>query len=206
MNYESLIKKIKQFQLFGNEVANLFPDDRKTLPLQLHRWARAGKIIRLKRGLYTLPEERRSARFSLLWLANTLYSPSYLSMEFALSWHDMIPERVSVMTSVTRLKTKIFQNPLGRFAYQHLKEDLFFGFETMRDENKAQVLIARPEKALLDWLYLKRDWEPTRDNFEKNLRLQQLDQLNKRLFKSLLKRYSSKKMKQAGEIILEMIS
>ncbi len=205
MNYEDFVEKTKRFHLFGNETSNLFPDEGHKIPLQLHRWARSGRVIRLKRGLYTLPEERRLARFSLPWLANTLYSPSYVSLEFALSWFDMIPERVSVITSVTRLKTKTFLNPLGRFTYQHLKEDLFFGLEAKTDENRAQILIATPEKALLDWLYLKKDWEPTVDDFEKNLRLQQLDQLKRNRLRSCLKFYSSTKMLRAGKVLLEMI-
>lgn len=195
MNYEAFLKKVSQLQTFGDDVHS---------PLQLHRWAKTGKILRLKRGLYTLPEERRAAPFSLLWLANTLYSPSYLSMEFVLSWYDLIPERVGTITSVTRLKTKTFGNKLGSFAYQHVKAELFFGFEPIRDEFQKQVLMATPEKALLDWLYLKKDWEPSVNHFEKNLRLQQLDQLKRGRLKSYLKCYSSRKMIRAGEILLEM--
>lgn len=206
MNYEVFVKKTAKFQVFGNEIASLFPEENQTIPLQLHRWAQAEKVLRLKRGLYTLPEERRSAPFSLLWLANTLYSPSYISMEFVLSWYDLIPERVSVMTSITRLKTKGFENRLGRFTYQHVKEGLFFGFEPIQDEFQKQVLMATPEKALLDWLYLKKDWEPSVSHFEKNLRLQQLNQLKKKRLQSCLKFYSSKKMTHAGQVLSEMIS
>ncbi|MBI4126629.1 MAG: hypothetical protein HY465_03965 [Deltaproteobacteria bacterium] len=106
---------------------------------------------------------------------------------------------------MTRLKTKTFQNPLARFTYQHVQQNLFFGFETRADENGAQILMATPEKALLDWLYLKKDWEPHADDFEKNLRLQQLDQLQRKRFTLSLKHYTSQKMKRAGEILLEMM-
>ena len=111
-------------------------------------------------------------------------------MEFVLSRYDLIPERVAVLTSVTRLKTQKFDNKLGHFTYQHVKAGLFFGFESSKDEFQREVVMATPEKALLDWLYLKKDWEPTVDDFEKNLSLQQLDQLKKGRLKSYLKFYS----------------
>jgi len=55
-------------------------------------------------------------------------------MEFVLSRYDLIPERVAVLTSVTRLKTQKFDNKLGHFTYQHVKAGLFFGFESSNNE------------------------------------------------------------------------
>lgn len=196
MKYESFIQTINDLPVFGHEACS---------SLQLHRWVKAGRIIRLKKGLYTLPEDRRKMTFSLSWLANTLYSPSYLSLEFVLSRYDLIPDRVASITSVTRLKTKKFDNNLSRFVYQHVKEGLFVGFAPVKDEFQRQVLMATPEKALLDWLYLKKDWEPSTDHFEFNLRLQQLDQLQKKRLKAYVKLYPSKKMARAGEVLLGMI-
>lgn len=206
MNYDGFVEKTKDFPVFGNEVLTLLWTRKDALSLQVNRWVRKGRLIRLKRGLYTLPEGRREVPFSMEWLTNTLYSPSYLSLESVLSRYDLIPERVSLWTSVSTRKTKEFKNPFGRFTYRHLKGDLFFGFEERKDEFGRSILVARPEKAILDLLYLKRGAEPTKEFFEGNLRLQQLDQLKKGRLKEYARRFGSKKMETAVRILLKMAS
>lgn len=195
MNYEAFANQNKHLPFFGNKGLK---------PLQLNRWTKAGRLIRLKRGLYTLPEDRRKVSFSLLWLANSLYSPSYLSLEFALSWYDLIPERVITFTSITRLKTAKFGNPLGSFSYRHLKKELFFGFKTMEDEHKKRILLAQPEKALLDLLYLSKNWEPTENFLLEGLRLQQFNQLNRQRLAKYGKIFGTKKIKKILPLLMEL--
>lgn len=205
MNYATFVSRIQSLPLIGNDILSTLGGDRGYWRVQLNRWAQQGKILRLKRGLYTLPEDLRKTKFSLRWLANTLYSPSYLSGEFILAWHDLIPERVPVWTSVTRLKTMTFQNALGTFSYRHLKPDLFFGFEELMDEHHHKIMAATKEKALLDTLYLSKQWEPTQTFLEENLRLQGLETLNKRRIRNFAKRFASKKMGAAAKLILKLI-
>lgn len=202
MNYDEFAARHRDLALFGSGSAR---EERGSHALQLTRWVKSGKLLRLKRGVYTLPIDRRRARFSLPWLANTLYSPSYLSLEFVLSYHDLIPERVQAFTSVTRLKTATFQNPLGRFIYRHVKPALFFGFEEITDEHGTRVLMATPEKALLDLLYLRTAWEPTMDFFADDLRLQQLDQLRASRLTQCVVPYRSKKMAAAVQVLLRLM-
>ena len=202
MNFSALVSSARNFPVFGDEIfagTNKRPSHRH---LQLSRWAKQGKVIRLKRGLYTLPEEYRRAPLSLRWLANTLYSPSYLSLEYMLSWYDMIPERVAEMTSVTTLKTASFTNALGHFSYRSLKKRHFFGFEETTDESGRPVLLAVAEKALLDYIYLYSGWENSEDFIDKNIRLQQLDQLNAPRLKAFAKRFDSKKLFRAVDFLL----
>lgn len=196
MKLESLIAATHHLPVFGDEVC--------AGHLQLSRWARAGKIIRLKRGLYTLPEAHRRAPFSTPWLANTLYSPSYLSLETMLSWYDMIPERVAQTTSITILKTAQFKNTLGTFVYRHVKPQLFVGFEEIKDEHGAATLRATPEKALLDYIYLFPHWQSTEDFVEKNIRLQQLDQLSHKWLRHWAGLFNSPKMDKAVQLLIQM--
>lgn len=203
MNYSDLVKATQGFAAFGDEVFSGPKEGHGSKRLQLSRWAKQGKIIRLKRGLYTLPEEFRKAPLSLRWLANTLYSPSYLSLEYMLSWYDMIPERVATLTSVSTRKTASFTNPLARFSYRTLKKKHFFGFEETRDEFEQPILVATPEKALLDYIYLYAGWKNSGDFLFKNLRLQQLDQLNAPKMKKAAARFESKKMTDAVAFLLE---
>lgn len=204
MKLETLIQKAAAFPLFGDELCSALGEPPAKIHQQLSRWARAGKIIRLKRGLYTLPEGLRRSELSQHWLANTLYSPSYLSLETMLSWYDLIPERVMAVTSVTTLKTATFDNPLGRFVYRHLKPELFFGFEEKKDNRGAMTLIATPEKALLDYIYLRPRWQPTADFMEHNIRLQQLDQLDQKRLVEWGQRFKSRKMSKAVEALCAM--
>lgn len=205
MKYDQFIEKTGHYPFFGQEVLSALEGSRASQNLQLNRWAKVGKVIRLKRGIYTLPKRYRSAELSPRWLANTLYSPSYLSLEYMLSWYDMIPERVAAITSITTLKTATFTNPLGRFVYRNLKKELFFGFEEIKDEFQYPVLMATPEKALLDYIYLSPSWQSTREFLEKNIRLQQLKQLKKTRLKEFSKRFSSKKIDRAVLLLLEVI-
>lgn len=197
MKLETLLDAASRLPVFGDELCASHQ--------QLSRWAQAGKIIRLKRGLYTLPTATHRAPFSTPWLANTLYSPSYLSLETMLSWYDMIPERVTQTTSVTILKTAKFKNTMGTFVYRHLQPRLFVGFEETRDEHGAAILMATPEKALLDYIYLYPHWQPTQEFAEKNIRLQQLGQLRPKWIKHWAELFHSKKMDQATLTLLKMM-
>lgn len=205
MKYEAFVKKAKGFPLVGEDFFSIFPGSKEYWRLALSRWAKHGKVIRLKRGLYTLPEDVRKISFSLRWLANTLYSPSYVSLEYVMSLHDLIPERVHAVTSVTPNKTATFQNPLGRFIYQHLKKNLFFGFEARQDEFENEIVMALPEKALLDHIYLNSEWEPTLMFLEQNLRLQGLENLQKKRLKEFGARFQSKKMSAAVAFLLKQL-
>lgn len=206
MNYDDFVSKVKAYPVFGEEILGTLGSSKAVRRLQLNRWNRAGKVIRLKRGLYTLREDRRAAPLSLRWLANALYSPSYLSLEYMLSWYDMIPERVAIITSVTTLKTATFTNPLGRFVYRNLKKELFFGFEEVRDEIGNVILVATPEKAVLDYVYLYAGWRSDRAFLEKNVRFQQLEQLNPKRLKDFGRRFGSKKIDAAVALLTEVIS
>jgi predicted transcriptional regulator of viral defense system len=148
--------------------------DRQSLLMQLTRWTRAGYLTSLRRGLHTVAEPFRKRSHSAPELANAIYSPSYLSLEWALSHYGLIPEAVPVFTSVTSRVTRTFENPLGRFGYRHIQPRFFTGF-SRRELLGADVYIAQPEKALLDFLYLSSgEWSAARNG---EMRWQNLDSL-----------------------------
>ena len=134
-------------------IVQAFPDRRPAILLQLSRWAAQGKVIPLRRGMYTLPDRGRSVSCDPAVLAQHLYRPSYLSGLWALGFYDLIPERVVVYTSVTTRQPKRFDNPRGFFEYRHLKQPFFFGSQQVAVSGST-VPIARPEKALLDHWHL----------------------------------------------------
>ena len=117
------------------------------------RWVKKGLLLRLRQGYYTFPEYKKKPDFTLFF-ANRIYRPSYISLHTALAFYGIIPEAVVQITSVTSLKTASFQNEFGEYEYKSIREELMFGYDFKTIANGQSIKLARPEKALLDLLYL----------------------------------------------------
>lgn len=131
------------------------------------RWCKKGWLIKLRNGLYAFPEAVKvNPAFSAL-AANVMYKPSYVSLEYAMSMYDMIPETVLQITSVTSLKTWHNSNAIGEFSYRTIRPDLLFGWVVPEDSHGA--MIATPEKALLDFLWLNNKYNTEADMLELRL-------------------------------------
>src|SRR3989338_7470600 len=87
---------------------------------QLSRWAKKGWLVSLRRGVYLLNKNDRKTDIDHNVVANVLYEPSYISLEYALNFYGIIPEAVSDITSITTRKTMRFANELGNFIYQKI--------------------------------------------------------------------------------------
>jgi hypothetical protein len=118
---------------------------------QLTRWVKKGYLLKLKNGIYAFNKDYGKIRGEAV--ATVLYQPSYLSLESALSYYGFIPEMVYAYVSVTSKINRTFDNKLGHFIYRHVKSALFWGYVEVRTDN-GRYLIAEPEKAMLDYLYL----------------------------------------------------
>lgn len=120
---------------------------------KIHRWLDEGQLISLKRGLYAVPSP--TSTLSLPLMANHLYGPSYVSMEFMLSYYGVIPERVAQITSVTTRRGKQFSNTLGRFSFQHLPPSYHaLDIKRIIAAPRVAFMAASLEKAVCDWLVL----------------------------------------------------
>ena len=117
------------------------------------RWTKKGLLIRLRQGYYTFPEYKGKHDF-VLYFANRIYRPSYVSLHTAMAFYGMIPEAVIQVTSVTSLKTAGFRNDVGEYVYKSVHQDLMFGYDLKPIADGRTLLLARPEKALIDLLYL----------------------------------------------------
>ncbi|MBP1672830.1 MAG: hypothetical protein H6Q25_645 [Bacteroidetes bacterium] len=110
-----------------------------------------GTILRLKKGLYVVTEKFTGKTISRELIANHLYGPSYISLETALSYFNMIPERVYEVRSMTTKRSKNFNTKLGVFTYQTTSKEYFsIGLRIENFENEIAFLIATPTKALCD--------------------------------------------------------
>lgn len=119
----------------------------------LLHWIKRGLLIRLRQGYYTFPEYLSKPDYTF-YFANRMYKPSYVSLHTALAFYGMIPEAVVQITSVTALKTTNFTNAFGTFSYNNVQEALMFGYDLKPIDDGRTVQLAKPEKALLDLLYL----------------------------------------------------
>jgi len=137
----------------------------------LHRHEKAGKFLRLKRGIYTTGsyiekmKNRGQIEIFMDFLANFLYKPSYLSLETVLYRHNILTDVPFHLTSVTKNKTIIFGNKLGNFFYYKIKPSLFCGFE-LREELEFSIARATKAKALFDFLYLRKNILPVKEAVE----------------------------------------
>ncbi|MCK5851243.1 MAG: hypothetical protein KAH23_10035 [Kiritimatiellae bacterium] len=110
-------------------------------------------IIRIKKGLYCFGDYYRKELVSREYLANLIYGPSYVSLDFALSFHNLIPERVEMITSVTTCRSKDFDTPLGTFSYRMLTGDRYACGIMLETSGKISFLMATPEKAIIDKIW-----------------------------------------------------
>lgn len=205
MNYGTFTRKMQQYPVItSNEIKHLSKNNR-TLNNQIIYWKKQGKIIQLKRGFYTLNEDDRKVKLTLLLISNYIYSPSYVSLDFALSYYGLIPEPVYEITGISTLKTALFTNSYGRFSYKKTKRKAFFGYEQQKDEAGFPILIATREKAILDKIYFDTNVRKRADYFTKNLRLQNFSDLNLKRLAHFANRFSSKKVKEMSKILIKLI-
>jgi predicted transcriptional regulator of viral defense system len=137
------------------DIENMFSDANvATLKNNLTNWLKKGYIERLKRDLYACVELVLESEIPDFYIANRLYTPSYISLETALSLYNIIPEIAAQVTSVTTKPGREFKNRHGVFIYRSCKKRAFTGYRIVSYEGY-KVLIADREKALVDFLYFK---------------------------------------------------
>lgn len=117
---------------------------------KITRLLAGGDIVRVKKGLYCFGEAFRGEPISREYLANLIYGPSYVSLDYALSYHGLIPERVETVTSVTTGRSRAFTTPLGHFSYRTLSERRYAVGTALEQAGQTHFLMATPEKALAD--------------------------------------------------------
>ena len=201
MNFREFKEQVKKMPFFSSDMGDICSSSPTTFRNQLTRWKKQGLLLELRRGIYTLSKSERLVNFSKETAASNIYQPSYISLESALSYYKMIPERVMATTSVTTRKTKKFTNPLGVFIYRQVNVSLFFGFVAKKDEFGFPYFMAEPEKALLDYIYLNLGKiNPNNKGFIKeSLRLQNFSTIHKKKLLQYAAKYKIAKLSRLVE-------
>ncbi len=120
---------------------------RKKITSLLHK----GDLVRVKKGLYLFGERYRRTSFCRELLANLIYGPSYISLEYALHYYGLIPERAETITSITCGRSRSFETPVGRFSYRMIPMAAYrMGIDRVELADGRSFLMATQEKALAD--------------------------------------------------------
>lgn len=202
MKFEEIVTKYRNLPVIETENLRVGYSDSLPMEVQLSRWRKQGKIIKLKRGLYVLSEPYRKIEVYIPYVAAILQKPSYISLEKALEYHDLIPEAVPVYSCVTTGRTGKFVSKLGIFDYKHVKESLFWGYESVT-VNRQTAFIASPEKCLLDLVYLRKV-DISVDYFVE-LRLQNVEKIDKDKLLRYAGRFNKPKILRAAKLLKKYV-
>ena len=186
MKFEEFIKRVQKMPVIETEMLLSGVSDPSPFKVQISRWQKAGKLIQLKRGVYLLAPEYRAIEVYDFYLAFVLQSPSYVSLEKAFEYYDLIPEAVQVYTSVTTKRTGKRESEAGRFSYRHIRESLFWGDAAIKLDRQTGF-IALPEKALLDYFYFRGTCISS--EYFQEMRLQNLHTINFTKLKAFAKKF-----------------
>ncbi|MFI4957211.1 MAG: hypothetical protein ACHQAX_08395 [Gammaproteobacteria bacterium] len=123
---------------------------------KIKRLLAQGDLLHIRRGVYCLADKKPHP----FELAQYIYGPSYISLESALSYHQLIPEAVYTVTSVTSKRSKEFSTPLGMFSFQHVPPDYLLTEVTLVNEGGDAFFMAKPWKAICDYVFCyKKEWD-----------------------------------------------
>ena len=192
-DYQSLLGALKGYER---------PRDKITALL------RRGVIVRVKKGIYVFGQRYARRPFSREVLANMIYGPSYVSLEYALHYHGLIPERVEAVTSVSIGRNRRFATPVGLFLYRTAPLKAYqIGIDQAEVDGRT-FLIATPEKALCDKIYNDRgtgirSQTEMREYLFTSLRIdpESLKRLDADVVANVGERYRSRKIRLLGGLI-----
>lgn len=138
-------------KVFGaQDLQRLFGSSPTSTKYFLETQTRQGFLTRVKRAVYILTDHPPAEEE----LANALYRPSYISLEYALAFYNFLPEMPYTITSITTKPTRIFTTHQNNFVYHSIQIKAFTGYSLTKHSDRS-FLIADPEKALVDYLYFE---------------------------------------------------
>ncbi len=203
MKFDALLGLVGDDPIFESSLLLAGNVDPRLIRTQLTRWVKAGKTYQIRRGLYSIAPPYRKKQPHPFLVANFLQRASYVSLQSALAFYGLIPEVVTSTTSVSTGRPERLDTPLGIYEFRHLKTELLFGYQ-MIDLGGQRALVATPEKALLDLIYLLPGGDSTA--YLNELRLQNTEQLDIELLRKQSEKFGTPKLLKAAKVISGMIA
>lgn len=148
-----LIKQLKAFKSipFTHSTIKSLLHQYKNPNDKIQQMVKNQELVRIKQSLYVLGDIYNDEKISKELVANLIFGPSYVSLDYALSYYGLIPERVYEITSVTTKMKKNYDTPFGRFTYIKSPACIYAkGITIVENENGTSFMIASREKALCD--------------------------------------------------------
>jgi len=207
MRFVELLEIVGESPLVDSSLLVAGDVDPEDVASQLSRWVAAGRLVRLRRGLYVVADPYASRRPHPFEIANALVGSSYVSMEYALGWYGITPETVFTVTSVTTGRTGIHETPFGRFAYRHVAPSFLWGYDLAAvapgpDALQPHAYVAGPEKALLDLLYFRKGADDRA--LLEELRLELTGRLDLGKLTDMAGKSGKPRLMRAGSIVVEI--
>lgn len=154
MDFRVMIKEYAEAPISRHLILELLSDYQSPND-KISELLKSKKLISIKRGLYIPGPKMDLPTPEPFLIANHLRGPSYVSLESALSYWSLIPERTHEISSVTIKTSKKYRTQVGRFSYKQLKTPYYaFGIKSINISQKQTILLASPEKALCDKIVL----------------------------------------------------
>lgn len=121
----------------------------------IKRLLKSKALIRIRKGLYLITSKTKQALPDEFELASLIYEPSFISLESALSYHNLIPEAVYITTCVSPKRAQEFKTPIGIFSYTHVPEQGFYTEVRRVSTQTGTIFVAEPWRALADMIYTR---------------------------------------------------
>lgn len=154
MDFRKIIKEYAEAPISRHLILELLSDYQSPND-KISELLKSKELISIRRGLYITGPKMDLPTPEPFLIANHLRGPSYVSLESALSYWNMIPERAYEISSVTIKTSKVYKTPVGRFSYRHLNVPYYsYGIKIIEYSPKQSMLVASPEKALCDKVVL----------------------------------------------------
>lgn len=148
-------------------------EDSQKLTKSLHYYAKEGKIRNPRRGIYT------KATYDEKEMACSLFRPAYISLEYVLQRAGVVFQYDDTVTCVSYLN-RIVEVDEKVYQFRIINPERWIGMDGI--EQQDNILIATPERAFLDMVYLSVG----------NCYFDNLHPLNKSKVKQLLPNYQSR--------------
>lgn len=207
MNIYQLKKQLPLSIFTHDMIENILKETHVNVNDKIMKFVKNNELIRLKKGVYCFSKDYRDTPLDLISVSAMLYSPSYVSFEYALSYHSMIPERVEEVSCATTKNNKLFETQIGRFSYKKIPDKAYpLGIDWLYDEKRGGRFIATPEKALCDKIrYDKGIGTLTQKSMiiylKEDLRIDLNFELDSQLIEKIAKVYKSKNLRTLAQVI-----
>jgi predicted transcriptional regulator of viral defense system len=196
MRFFDFEKRMMKSPVFTSAEAKTIFFNSPNILIQVSFWVKKRYIKRVRKGVYVLSQAAQE--LDPMLLAEKIYSPSYLSLEFALNYHSIIPDIPGTYTSISTKKTMRYKNEFGNYSYQKIKKDFFTGYVSLGNN----LNLATPEKAMMDYLYFNQSKLVAKVDFWRELRIDENFSFNRKKIETYKKLFKNKKVSELMDSLL----